>query len=209
MAGLTVDTSEIRGNPLDVLEELVDANEWRFDRNSAEEMLVELSGRWCDYRLYFIWQEDLSAISFLHRRSPGAQPSPGELPGAPGGGEREALARSFRPRGRGAGADVPPYHPLRGLGGVSVEQLEDLVNIAVTECEPLLPRLPIPALGREVAGGGGGGGDARDRRRSLSPRLCCDLAPTRLLLVGCGKMGGRHAARLARPRPGARPCRHR
>jgi len=64
MAGLTVDTSEIRGNPLDVLEELVDANEWRFDRNSAEEMLVELSGRWCDYRLYFIWQEDLSAISF-------------------------------------------------------------------------------------------------------------------------------------------------
>src|SRR5262249_58462214 len=78
MAGLTVDTSEIRGNPLDVLEELVDANEWRFDRNSAEEMVVELSGRWCNYSLYFVWQEDLSAISFScivdlrvaeHRRS--------------------------------------------------------------------------------------------------------------------------------------------
>ena len=78
MAGLTVDTSENRGNPIDVLEELVDANEWRFDRNSAEEMVVELTGRWCDYRLYFVWQEDLSAISFscivdlrvpVHRRA--------------------------------------------------------------------------------------------------------------------------------------------
>ena len=64
MTDLTVDTFESRNNPLDVLEELVDANEWQFDRNSAEEMMVELKGRWSDYRLYFVWQEDLSAISF-------------------------------------------------------------------------------------------------------------------------------------------------
>ena len=64
MTDLMVDTVETRNNPLDVLEELVDANEWQFDRNSAEEMMVELKGRWSDYRLYFVWQEDLSAISF-------------------------------------------------------------------------------------------------------------------------------------------------
>src|SRR5436309_1532529 len=64
MTPLMVDTVETRNNPLDVLEELVDANEWQFDRNSAEEMMVELKGRWSDYRLYFVWQEDLSAISF-------------------------------------------------------------------------------------------------------------------------------------------------
>jgi hypothetical protein len=64
MTDLTVDTFESRNNPLDILEELVDANEWQFDRNSAEEMMVELKGRWSDYRLYFVWQEDLSAISF-------------------------------------------------------------------------------------------------------------------------------------------------
>src|SRR6478736_491739 len=119
MAGLTVDTSEIRGNPLDVLEELVDANEWRFDRNSAEEMLVELSGRWCDYRLYFIWQEDLSAISFScivdlrvpsHRRA-----SFLELLGA----VNEKL--------------------WLGHFDLGVEQLEDLVDIAVTECERFYP----------------------------------------------------------------------
>jgi hypothetical protein len=140
MAGLTVDTSEIRGNPLDVLEELVDANEWRFDRNSAEEMLVELSGRWCDYRLYFIWQEDLSAISFScivdlrvsgHRRT-----SFLELLGAVN--EKLWLGHFDL----GVEEPVPMFRHtilLRGLGGVSVEQLEDLVDIAVTECERFYP----------------------------------------------------------------------
>ena len=27
-------------------------------------MIVEISGRWCDYRLYFLWQEELSALHF-------------------------------------------------------------------------------------------------------------------------------------------------
>ena len=147
MAGLTVDTSEIRGNPLDVLEELVDANEWRFDRNSAEEMLVELSGRWCDYRLYFIWQEDLSAISFScivdlrvpsHRRA-----SFLELLGAVN--EKLWLGHFDL----GVEEPVPMFRHTVLLaerlgvsvivGGVSVEQLEDLVDIAVTECERFYP----------------------------------------------------------------------
>jgi len=140
MAGLTVDTSEIRGNPLDVLEELVDANEWHFDRNSAEEMVVELSGRWCNYSLYFVWQEDLSAISFScivdlrvpeHRRQ----------------GFLELLGAVNEKLWLGhfdlcVEEPVPTFRHtvlLRGVNGVAVEQLEDLVDIAVTECERFYP----------------------------------------------------------------------
>src|SRR5246127_2581362 len=54
----------------------------------------------------------------------------------------------------------------------------------------VLSRVPVPALGRQDPGRGGGGGDARDRRRSLSRSDMPDLAGTRLILVGCGKMGG-------------------
>jgi len=43
-------------NPLDVIEEIVIANEWPHDRSSDDEMIVEISGRWCEYRLLFIWQ---------------------------------------------------------------------------------------------------------------------------------------------------------
>src|SRR3546814_4328360 len=51
-------------NPLDLLEEMVGANDWAFDRASTDELAVEISGRWCDYRLYFLWQEDLGALHF-------------------------------------------------------------------------------------------------------------------------------------------------
>src|SRR6516225_1535363 len=127
MAGLTVDTSENRGNPIDVLEELVDANEWRFDRNSAEEMVVELSGRWADYRLYFIWQEALSAISFSC------------LIDLLGGVNEKLWLGHFD---LSAEEPVPMFRHtvlLRGVGGVAVEQLEDLVDIAISECERFYP----------------------------------------------------------------------
>ena len=45
------------GNPIDLVEEIVVANDWAHDRASEEELVVEISGRWCDYRLYLVWQE--------------------------------------------------------------------------------------------------------------------------------------------------------
>ena len=35
------------------------ANEWPHDRSCDEEMVVEISGRWCDYRLFFVWQREM------------------------------------------------------------------------------------------------------------------------------------------------------
>src|SRR5438128_11079576 len=52
------------GNPIDLVEEIVIANDWTHDRASEEELVVEISGLWCDYRLYFVWQEEISAMLF-------------------------------------------------------------------------------------------------------------------------------------------------
>ena len=52
------------GNPIDLVEEIVVSNDWAHDRGSEEELVVEISGRWCDYRMYFLWQEELSALHF-------------------------------------------------------------------------------------------------------------------------------------------------
>ena len=59
-----VEVSSHTGNPIDLVEEIVVANDWAHDRASEEEMIVEISGRWCDYRLYFLWQEELGALHF-------------------------------------------------------------------------------------------------------------------------------------------------
>jgi len=55
---------DIAHNPLDLIEELVVANEWPFQRASEEEIFVEISGQWSAYRLYFVWQADYSALQF-------------------------------------------------------------------------------------------------------------------------------------------------
>ena len=51
-------------NPIDLLEELVRANDWTFERPSESELMVEVEGRWCGYYLLFIWRTDIGAVSF-------------------------------------------------------------------------------------------------------------------------------------------------
>jgi hypothetical protein len=140
MATITAEQTSPQSNPLDILEELVAANEWRFDRSSDEEMVVELSGRWCDYRMFFAWQEDLSAMYFSclfdlrvppHKR----------------GSITDLLAVVNEKLWLGhfdlcSEEMVPMFRHtvlLRGAAGASVEQLEDLVDIARNECERFYP----------------------------------------------------------------------
>ena len=35
-------------HPIDIVEQLVEFNEWTFDRRSNEEMAVQVRGSWCD-----------------------------------------------------------------------------------------------------------------------------------------------------------------
>ena len=69
---------EITSNPLDLLEEFVSANEWRFDRASDSDLVVEIRGRWCDHKMCFYWAENVSAIFFscrLDQKVPSARRS--------------------------------------------------------------------------------------------------------------------------------------
>ena len=40
-------------NPLDLLEEIVGAYDWTFERASDDELTVGYPGQWCDYALQF------------------------------------------------------------------------------------------------------------------------------------------------------------
>jgi hypothetical protein len=127
-------------NPIDIVEELVSANEWAFERASDEEMLVEVVGRWASYRMHFVWQQDLSSMYFsclLDAKVPPAKRIAIN--------ELVALINEKMWLGHfeiGSEDGVPLFRHtvlLRGHGGASVEQLEDLVDIAVAECERFYP----------------------------------------------------------------------
>jgi len=51
-------------NPLDLVEQLVSANEWMFERPSDEELAVSVDGQWNRYQLWFAWREDLGVMQF-------------------------------------------------------------------------------------------------------------------------------------------------
>lgn len=55
---------EHKPNPLDNVEELLDNNNWLFNRLNNSELMVEVEGKHCGYRLFFIWQEDMSTLQF-------------------------------------------------------------------------------------------------------------------------------------------------
>ncbi len=142
----------IAPNPLDLVEELVGANDWPFKRASESELMVEVDGRWCGYYLHFVWRAEMSALVFsclfdqkvpTHRRA----------------AVYELLARvnetlwlgHFELASEDGTAMFRHTVPLRGLSGPSAELLEDLVDAAVDECERFYPALQMVLWGGRPA----------------------------------------------------------
>ncbi|MBL4666719.1 MAG: YbjN domain-containing protein [Sneathiella sp.] len=51
-------------NPLDTVENIINANDWSFDRQGSNELTVGVEGSWCQYHLWFSWRADIRAVHF-------------------------------------------------------------------------------------------------------------------------------------------------
>ena len=140
MAVVPAGRPESGNNPIDLLEEFVSANDWRFDRTTDAEIVVELSGSWCEYRLYFAWQEDLGAVYFSclfdvrvpQNKRAKAYHLLALINESLWLGHFDLCSEELVPMFR---------HTLlaRGAGRISAEQFEDVVDIAFNECERFFP----------------------------------------------------------------------
>jgi hypothetical protein len=148
MTAIVEARTESTRNPLDVVEELVVANEWTFQRNGSDEMSVEFPGHWCAYHLHFVWSEDLSAMHlscFMDMKVPKARFAP----------VAELLTMINNKLWLGAfmlpeDETTPVFRHtllLRGAQAAPVEALEDLVDIALTECERFYPSFQFVVWG--------------------------------------------------------------
>lgn len=135
-------------NPLDTLEELVSANDWNFDRHSECELMVRISGRWCDYHMYVVLDRDMNAMFVscqLDQRVPETKRN----------SVYELLANINEELWLGhfdfvrTDATTMYRHaiPMRGARELSAEQLEDLMDVAVLECERFYPALQLVVWG--------------------------------------------------------------
>jgi len=152
MTSLRASADTAVANPLDVIEQIVEINEWLFDRRSEQEMAAQVPGRWCDYSLYFAWNEEIGAMHFTcafdMRIPPEKRRAVHEL---------LALINEKLWLGHfGVWEDegVPMFRhalPLRGLRGPSVEQMEDLLDTAILECERFYPAFQYVIWGGKTA----------------------------------------------------------
>lgn len=125
-------------NPLDLIEDILSENEWMFDRRDDNDLCVECSKvkTMGSYQLAFTWDVDLSAMHFscftdlkvcVEQRAPVY--------------ELLALCNGRMWLGHfdlASGDDSPTFRHTLLLSGrqqASVEELEDMVDIALAECE--------------------------------------------------------------------------
>ncbi len=135
-------------HPIDVIEQMILAREWVFDRNSDHELAARVPGRWCDYNLFFAWNEDLAAMHFscaFDMRIPF---------------EKRIASHDLIQRINGTlwlghfclwpDEGQPVFRhvlPLRGSKGPAPEQIDDLLSAGVEECERFFPAFQFVVWG--------------------------------------------------------------
>ncbi len=133
----TMELYEEVSNPLDCVEEILIAHDWVFDRPHTDEMRVQISGRSGIYNMHFLWEEDFSTLQCRceydltipaeeHARTALALM---EMNNALWLGHFKLDRRTGRPSFRHSCL-------MRGMTHISgIEPVEDLVDVALAECE--------------------------------------------------------------------------
>ena len=131
-------------NPIDVVEDVIYAKKWTFSRSDDYELVAEISSQWCQYRLYFTWSEQIKAISYTITFDL-------KFPENKIGKAHELLALINEKLWIGhfditSMNGIPAYrHTVLSLpeNDMLHHQLEDLVDIAIYECEKYYPAFQL------------------------------------------------------------------
>lgn len=149
-----IDVFEDVSNPLDSVEEILCANDWAFDRMSEEELCVQISGKMGEYKMFFVWQEDYSAMQFCCEYD---LTIPADVL------DRAAKTASAINNGLWLGhfdirpkTNVPSFRHTSLFRGMTyssgADHLEDLVDIALSECERYYPAFDLLSKAKKQSG---------------------------------------------------------
>jgi len=148
MAQMHVAEHQQWANPLDVIERFVSQHDWLSDRQGDDELTVAVAGSWSDYNLWFSWRPDEAALMFacayemkIRRDKQQSLHSLIVL-------LNEKLSLGHFDLWEQPGLLLfRQALLLRGSSGPSEEQIEDLVEIALNECERHFPAIQFALWG--------------------------------------------------------------
>ena len=139
-----MDSENFSLNPIDIIEDVIHSKKWTFSRSDDYELVAEIASQWCQYRLYFTWSEQIKAISFTITFDL-------KFPKSKSKEAHELLALINERLWIGhfditSKNGIPAYrHTVLSLPENEIlhNQLEDLVDIAIYECEKYYPAFQL------------------------------------------------------------------
>jgi hypothetical protein len=135
-------------NPLDIAEMVIMDRDWTFDRVGEGELIAEVNGAWCKYHVWFAWQEDSGGLTLscsLDTKFP--KPLLFKV--------HSLLALVNQKLWLGhfdicADDDTITFRHsllLRDGAGTCAEHLQELLDIAINECERFYPAFQMTVWG--------------------------------------------------------------
>ena len=139
-----MNSENISLNPIDVVEDVIYGKKWTFSRSDDYELVAEISSQWCQYRLYFTWSEQIKAISytitfdlkFPDNKIKKAHELLALINEKLWIGHFDITSKNGIPAYRHTVLSLPENDMLHN-------QLEDLVDIAIYECEKYYPAFQL------------------------------------------------------------------
>jgi len=135
-------TDILLDDPIELVTKFVITHDWLLQSRGENIVLVEVPGKWCDYQLGVVWLHDESAMQVTCRIDLQTDPKRNA--------EMALLACLLNTQifiGHLA-LDVTTGElemrytlALRGAGGATPEQIEDVVDILLGECENCYPAI--------------------------------------------------------------------
>lgn len=145
-------TSEALPNPVDAAELVLMERDLSFDRLDDGELVAEIGGLWCKYRLWFNWQEDARGLTLgcAYETKVSAASLPRIYALLALANEKLWLGH-FEVSSEDNTIAFRHTLPVQEGACTSPEQLQSLLDIALQECERLYPAVQSVVWGGKGA----------------------------------------------------------
>lgn len=140
MTSLFTESENFVSNPLDVIEQIMMDRDLAFDRPAEDELVAESAGVWCNFRIWYAWQSEQEALTFtcsLESKLP-HQARARVYPLLAMVNEKLWIGH-FDLNSEDGTVSFRHSLLLRGGATATAEQLEELLDVAISECERFYP----------------------------------------------------------------------
>lgn len=132
-------------NPLDIAELVIMDRDWVFDRPDDGELVAEVTGAWCNYRMWFTWQKEsgkedsggLTLSCAFDNKFP--KPSIAKIHSLLAMVNEKLWLGHFGLCSEDNSIVFRHSLLLRDGAGTTAEHLQELLDIAINECERFYP----------------------------------------------------------------------